>query len=100
MRKIILVLLVVFAIGLCADEWVKINDRDYKLFKIYPELNIVVSDGYYDIVIEDGEIVSMTHLGGLGNYFYYAGEKQNIRITQAMIDSLTVQCYGEPIEEE
>jgi len=100
MKKIILIALVLFAFTLFADEWINVNGKDYKLVRIDTEQGIVIADGYYDIVIEDEEVVSMTYLGGMGNYFFYTGENQNVTLTQEMIDSLTVQIYGEPVVEE
>ena len=100
MKKIITIIIILIMFSLSANEWIKVGDRDYKLFKIYPEKNIVVADGFYDIVVEDGEVISMIHLGGLGAYFYYAGEKQNITLEDEAIERLIVQCFGEPEEEE
>lgn len=55
MKKLILVLLVMFAVGLMADEWVNVGGKDYKLVRIDIEQGIVIADGYYDIEIVEEE---------------------------------------------
>ena len=72
-----------------------VNGRDYNLVKINTEQSIVLSDGYYDIVTNEDGTTSMTYLGGSGNYFFYAGIKKNIELTQEEIDSFSPIVEGE-----
>ena len=93
MKKLILIVLFVLLVSiLSSSEWIKVNDVDYKLTKIDTLQNIVIADGYYEITITETDTI-ITYLGGLGSYFYYKGVKQNITLTDEIINNLIEETY-------
>lgn len=91
MKKILILSLFLFSLySYSQDVYKEINTKYYKLAKIDTVQEIVVTDGYFNVIND----TIVNYLGGFGQYFYYEGERKNVNLSARKIEALKIKTYG------
>ena len=95
MKKIIIILgLMVICLTIHSQEWIKKDNKDYKLFKIDSVQEIVVSEGAYNIEFTQTDTLITSKGEGLGAYWFYEGVKKSVDIDKKTQKKLKDKTYG------
>lgn len=89
MKNILLIFGLLFTLSVYSSEWINVKGKDYKIQFIDTTQMIIVCSGYYEVINDS----TVNYLGGAGNYFFYKGNKKNIKLTDEMIESLKISTY-------
>ena len=77
-----------------SQEWIKKDNKDYKLFKIDSVQEIVVSEGAYNIEFTQTDTLITSKGEGLGAYWFYEGVKKSVDIDKKTQKKLKDKTYG------
>jgi len=94
MKKIMIIIFLFVGFTASSQEWIKKDNKDYKLFKIDTVAGIVLSQGAYDIQFTQTDTLIIDKGEGLGAYWFYEGVKKSVDIDKKTQKKLKDKTYG------